>query len=73
MRFAPVWKYCEQQWFQKMNQKVLRVVAVLLSHQINDVEPIDSPNDAQHEFLGPDLLLHLLRDMISRSDHFVEG
>jgi hypothetical protein len=29
------------------------------------VESINSPNNVQHEFLFPDLLLHLLRDIIS--------
>jgi hypothetical protein len=72
MRFATVWKYREQQWFQNMTKKVLCVVIVLLSHQINDMESIDSPNNGQHEFLDPDLLLHVLRDVISRCAHFVE-
>jgi hypothetical protein len=65
MRFATVWKYCEQQWFQNMLKEILYVVTVLLSHQIDDVEFIDSPNNGQHELLGLDLLLHLLRDIIS--------
>jgi hypothetical protein len=66
MRFAIVWKYYEQQWFQNMTKEVLYVVTVLLSHQINDVESIDSTNNGQHEFSSPDLLLHLLRDITSR-------
>jgi hypothetical protein len=66
MRFATVWKYCEQQWFQNVTKEVLRLVTVLLSHQIGDVESIDAPNNSQHGFLAPDLLLHLLRDIISR-------
>jgi hypothetical protein len=65
MRFATVWKYSEQQWFQNMAQKVLCVVTALLRYQIDDMESIDSPNNRQHEFLGPDLLHRLLRDMIS--------
>jgi hypothetical protein len=66
MRFATVWKYWEQQWFQHMINEVLCVVTVLLNHQIDDMESIDSPNDGQHEFLALDLLFHLLRDIISR-------
>jgi hypothetical protein len=41
-----------------MTKVVLRVATVLLSHQIDDVESVDSPNNRQHEFLGPALLLH---------------
>jgi hypothetical protein len=66
MRFATVWKYCQQQWFQNMTKEVLCVVTVLLSHQIDDVESTDSLNNDEHEFLGPNLLLHLLSDVISR-------
>jgi hypothetical protein len=66
MRFATVSKYCEQEWIQKVTKEVLRVVTVLLSHQIDNVECIDSPSDHQREFSGPGLLLHLLRDVISR-------
>jgi hypothetical protein len=65
MRFATVWKYCEQQWFQNMTMEVRAVITVLLSSQVHDVESINSPNNVQHEFLFPDLLLHLLRDIIS--------
>jgi hypothetical protein len=49
-----------------MTQEVLCVVTVLLSHQIDDVESIDSPHNGQDEFLCPNLLLDLLRDIISR-------
>jgi hypothetical protein len=70
MRFVTVWKYCEQQWFQNMAKKVLCIVTVLLSHQTNDVESINFPNDAQHESLAPDFLLHFLRDIISRYTPF---
>jgi hypothetical protein len=49
-----------------MTKEVLCIVTVLLGHQIDDVESIDSPNSNQHEFLGPDLLLHLVKDVISR-------
>jgi hypothetical protein len=66
MRFATIWKYCKQQWFQNMTKEVLGVVTVLLSHQTDDRESIDSPNNGQHELFGPDLLLHVLRDIISR-------
>jgi hypothetical protein len=66
MRFAIVWKDCEQQWFQKMTRKALRVATMLLSHQINEVESTDSPNNDQHEFLGPDSVLHLLGYITSR-------
>jgi hypothetical protein len=66
MPFATVWKYYEQQWFQNIIREVLWVVTVPLSHQINDAESIDSSNNGQHEFLGPNLLPHLLRDIISR-------
>jgi hypothetical protein len=41
------------------------VVTVLLNHQIDDVESMDSANNGQHEFLGPDLLFHLWRNIIS--------
>jgi hypothetical protein len=66
MWFATIWKYCERQWFQNMIKEVLRVANVLLSHHIGHMESIDSPNHGQHEILGPDLLLHLLRDIISQ-------
>jgi hypothetical protein len=66
MRFATIWKDCEQQWFQNMTKEVLYIVIVLFSYQIDDVESIDSLNNDQHEFLGPDLLLDLLRDIVSR-------
>jgi hypothetical protein len=66
MRFAAVWKYYGQQWFQNMIKQVLYVVTVLLSRQIDDMESIDSPNNGQHEFLRPDFLFHLLTDIISR-------
>jgi hypothetical protein len=36
-----------------MTEEVPCVVAVLLSHQIDDVESIDSPNKGQHEFWVP--------------------
>jgi hypothetical protein len=70
MRFATVWKYYQQQWFQNTNKEVKCVVTVVLSHQIDDVESIDSPSNGQDEFLGPDVLLHLLRDIISRCAAF---
>jgi hypothetical protein len=63
--FETVWKYCEQQWFQNITKELLSVVTVLLNHQIDDVESIDSPNNSQHELLDPDLSLRLLRDIIS--------
>jgi hypothetical protein len=66
MRFAIVWKYCDQQRFQNMAKEVLYGVIVLLSRQFDDLESIDSPNDGQHELLGPDLLLHRLKNIISR-------
>jgi hypothetical protein len=66
IRFTTVWKYCEQQWFQNMTRELLYIVTVLLSHRIDDVKSIDFQHNAQHGFLGPDLLLHLLRDLISR-------
>jgi hypothetical protein len=49
-----------------MIRQVLYIVTMLLSHQIDYVESIDFPNNGQHEFLGPDLLLHFLRDIIPR-------
>jgi hypothetical protein len=49
-----------------MTKEVLYVVTVLLSHQIDDVKSVNSPNNGQHDFLGPYLLLRLLRDIISR-------
>jgi hypothetical protein len=49
-----------------MTEDVLYIVTLLLSHQIDDTESIDSPNNSQYEFLGPDLLLRLGRDIISR-------
>jgi hypothetical protein len=55
MRVATVWKYCEQQRFQNMIKEVLCVVTVPLSHQIDDVESIGSPNHDQSELLGLDL------------------
>jgi hypothetical protein len=70
MRFTTVLKYCEQQWCQNMTEEVPCVVAVLLSSQIDDVESIDYPNNGQHGFLLPDLLLHLLKDIISRYGPF---
>jgi hypothetical protein len=47
------WKYCEHHWFQNITKEVLCVVTVLISHQINEVESIDSPNNDQHEFWFP--------------------
>jgi hypothetical protein len=64
MRLATVRKYCGQKWFQNMTKEVICAVTVLLSHQIDDVESIDSPNNGQQEILGLDLLLHLLGDII---------
>jgi hypothetical protein len=49
-----------------MAKEALCVVIVLVSHHIDDVESIDSPNTGQHEILGPDLLHHTLKDIISR-------
>jgi hypothetical protein len=49
-----------------MTKEVASLVTLLLILQINEVEFIDSPNNGQHEFLGPGLLLDLLRDFISR-------
>jgi hypothetical protein len=43
---------------------------VLVSHHIDDVEFIDSPENGQHEFLGPNLLRHLLSGIISRDASF---
>jgi hypothetical protein len=39
---------------------------MMLSHQIDDEESTNSLNNGQHEILGPDLLPHLLRDIIPR-------
>jgi hypothetical protein len=69
-QFAVVWKYCEQQWFQNITKKVLRIVVVLLSHQTEDTESTGSPNNGQHEFLDLDLLLHLVRHIILRYSPF---
>jgi hypothetical protein len=66
MQFVTVWKYCDQSQFQNLTKEVLCVVMMPLSHQIDDVESIDSINNGQHEFLGPDLLLRFLRDIISQ-------
>jgi hypothetical protein len=49
-----------------MIKKALRVVTVLLSHQTDDVESIDFPNNGQHESLSPGLLLRFLSNIISR-------
>jgi hypothetical protein len=49
-----------------MTQQVLCVVTVLLGHQVDNMESIDSQNNSQHEFLCPDLVLHLLRDITLR-------
>jgi hypothetical protein len=53
-----------------MTKEVLAIVTVLLSHQIDDIESIDSPNNGQHECLGSDSLFHLLRDIILRYTAF---
>jgi hypothetical protein len=66
MRLATVWKYCEQQRFQNMTREALCIVIVLLSHQIDNAESIDSPNNGQYELLDLDSLLQLLRGIISR-------
>jgi hypothetical protein len=66
MQFATVWKYCEQQRFQNITKQGLCIVVARLSHQIDDVESIDSPNAGQPELLGPDLLLDFVREIISR-------
>jgi hypothetical protein len=66
MRFPAVWEYCTQQRFHKIAEEVVCVVIVLLSHQIDNVKSIDSPNNGQYEFLCPDLLLNLLRDLVAQ-------
>jgi hypothetical protein len=66
MRFATVWKYGEHQWFQNMTNEALCIVTVLFTHRTDDIESIDSSNNSQLELLGPDLLLHFLRDIISQ-------
>jgi hypothetical protein len=66
MHFPSVWKYCAQQWIHNIAKEVIRVLTVLLSHQIDDVKFIDSPNNDQHELLCPDLLLDFLMDLIAR-------
>jgi hypothetical protein len=71
MWFTTVWKSCERQSFQNMIKEVLCAVTMLLSHHINAVESIDSRKNSQHEFLGPDLLFDLLRDIISRYARFL--
>jgi hypothetical protein len=52
MRFATVWKYCEPE-FQNVTEEVLCAGTMLLSHQIGDVEFIDSPNKDRHELWVP--------------------
>jgi hypothetical protein len=47
MRFATVWKSCMQHWFQNITDKELSVATRSLSHQIDDVESIDSLNNGQ--------------------------
>jgi hypothetical protein len=47
MRFATVWKYCEQLEFQNRTKEVLYFAVVLFGHQIGDVESIDSLNSGQ--------------------------
>jgi hypothetical protein len=66
MRLVTVWKYCEQQWFQILTPEVLCVLIVLLSHQTDGMESVDSSNNGQHEVLRPGLLLHRLRGIISQ-------
>jgi hypothetical protein len=70
MQFATAWKYCEQQWFQNMTKELLCVVTVSLSHEIDEVESIDPPDNGQHKFWGPDLSLHLVTDIILRHAPF---
>jgi hypothetical protein len=49
-----------------MSKEILWILTMLLSHYIDDVESIDSVNTDQHECLCPELVLHLLRHILSR-------
>jgi hypothetical protein len=70
MQFPAVWKYSPQHWSHNITDEVLSVVTALLSHHLDDVKPINSSNNGQHELLGRDLLLDLWRDIIARNTSF---
>jgi hypothetical protein len=60
-----VWKYCAQQRFRIIAEEVGSVAIALLSHPIDNMKSIDSPNGGQHELLCPDSLLDRLRDLVA--------
>jgi hypothetical protein len=70
MRFPAIWKYCTQQQFRNIFEVVMSVVTVLLSHQIDDMKSVSSPNDDQHELSDIDLSVELLRDIVARYGSF---
>jgi hypothetical protein len=64
MRFPAVWKNCGPQGFDNIVKEIVNVVTLLLSHRIDKVKSIDSPNDSQHELFSPDMVFDFMRDLI---------
>jgi hypothetical protein len=65
MQFPAVWKSCIQHRLYNITEEALCVRTVLLRHRTDDVKSISSSNSDQHELLGDDLLLGLLRDVLA--------
>jgi hypothetical protein len=70
IQFPAVWKYWVPERFHSIVQQVISAVIVLLSHQIDDVKSINSPNKGQHELFCNHLLFNVMRDCVARSASF---
>jgi hypothetical protein len=56
MPFPAVWKYWTQQQFHNIAKEVISAVTVMLTHPMDNLKSIASPNNAKHKRLSPDLL-----------------
>jgi hypothetical protein len=66
MRFPAIWKSCAQQQFRDIVEIAMGVVTVLLSHRIDDMKSISSPNDDQYELSATNLSVELLTEIVVR-------
>jgi hypothetical protein len=64
MQFPAVLKYCARQLLQNIAKDAMIAVTVLLSHTIDDMKSIDSPNYGQHQFFCTNLLLDFSTDIV---------
>jgi hypothetical protein len=48
MRFPGAWSTCVQQQFHETAKEATSFVTALLSHRIEQMKSIDSPNNSQH-------------------------